>query len=255
MVEMGIKLRPLTAVVLLGVVLVVGSAGSVLVTASIDEEFDSAQETIELETDDRSLWLYTSRAPAFDRATLAINFVIYEEPEQVEQWLLEDGTRNWEELDEDQQDFAPQETDGQITENATIQWGRTTGDTRYVFLTGSESQWLSESFEVHDGTYLGDRYHIRVYEPPDGDAEWTAMQVHDEYWDLFDARHVVTSVEEAQTHVEAEFLEDSEYEVVVSSPCTCPSDSRWSPGSRLSTPFHRTCSGDSRIRCCSSVCR
>jgi len=211
---MGIKLRPVTAVVLLGVVLVVGSVGSVVLTESIDDEFDPAEETIELETDDRSLWLYTSRAPAFDSATLAINLVIYEEPEQVEQWLLEDGTGEWEELEDDEQDFVPQETDGEITENATIQWGHTTGDTRYVYLTGSESEWLAESFEVHDGTYLGDRYHIRVYEPPDGDAEWTALQAHDEYWDLFEARHVVTSVEDAQTYVEAEFLEDSDYEVV-----------------------------------------
>ena len=210
---MGIQLRPATAVLLLGVVLVVGSIGSVAVTEGVTEEYDPAMEAVELQTDDRSLWLYTSQKQSFDRATLALNVVIYEKPERVEQRLLEEGLGDWEEVEEDERDIAPQETRGSI-DNATIQWERTAGAERYVFLTGDGGDWITESFEVHDGDYLGSRHHVRIYEPPDGDAEWTAMQAHDEYWDLFDARHVVTSVEDGQSYVEDEFIDDPTYHVM-----------------------------------------
>lgn len=207
---MGIDLRPLTAASLLVVVLAVGAAGSFVVTEAVEED-EPEDEVIELATDDRSKWLYTSRGQSLDRATLALNVVVYEDVEEVERRLVEEGAGNWTELDEDELDTAPDETETVVT-GGSVEWERTVGDQRYTLLLGDDDQWLTQSFELGDGEYLGQRYHLRVYTPPDDDGEWTVIQAHDEYWDLFDARHVVTSVEEGQSSVEDEFI-GGEYEV------------------------------------------
>jgi len=200
---MGVELRPVTAVVLLAVVLAVGAAGSFAATEALEEE-QPEDEVIELETDDRSKWLYTSRAQSLDRATLALNVVVYADVETVERHLTETG--EWRELEEHELDAAPDETETAVV-GGDVEWERTVGDTRYVLLFDeTDRQWLTQSFELGDGEYLGHRYHVRVYTPPDDDGEWTVLQAHDEYWDLFDARHVVTSVEAGQSYVEAEFL-------------------------------------------------
>ncbi len=210
---MGVELRPLTAVAILAVVLAIGSIGSVAVAESVGEEYDPTTEIVDLPHEEQAMWLYTSRGQSFGEATLAINLIIHENSRTVEQRLLTDGVGDWRELDEDEQDIGHEEGVF-LPQNATVQWDRTVGDTRYVFLLGHDAQWMTESFEVQDGDYLGSRYHIRVYEPPGDDAEWTAMQAHDEYWDLFDARHVVTSVEEGQSYVEEEYIADDDYRVV-----------------------------------------
>lgn len=208
---MGVELRPLTAVVILGIVLVAGSLGSVVVTESVGEEYDPTTEIVKLPHEEQAMWLYTSRSQSFNNPTLAVNLVVHEDPETVERQLLTSG--NWEEVEDDERDVGPEESEP-LPENATVQWDRTAGDKRHVFLLGQHAQWMSQSYEVQHGDYLGSRHHIRVYEPPDDDAEWTAMQAHDEYWDFFDARHVVTSVESGQSYVEDEYIEDSTYRVI-----------------------------------------
>jgi hypothetical protein len=209
---MGVELRPLTAVVILALVLAVGSIGSVVVTENVGEEYDPTNEVVDLPHEEQAIWLYTSRGQSFSQGTLAVNVVVYEKPSTVERHLFDEGVGNWEEVEEDEQDIG-HEDGTSLSENATIQWDRTVGDTRHVFLFGPNAQWMTQSFEVHDGDYLGSRHHIRVYEPPN-DAEWTAMQAHSEYWDLFDARHVVTSVKDGQSYVEQEYLGDDDYRVV-----------------------------------------
>jgi hypothetical protein len=209
---MGIELRPLTAVLILGLVLVVGSTGSVVVTESVSEADDPRREVVDLPPEDQSLWLYTSRGRSFSQGTLALNVLVHETPATVERRLLGDGAGNWEEVADDEQDIG-HEGSAPLASNATVQWDRTAGEDRYVFLFGPNEQWLTQSFEVHDGDYLGSRDHVRVYAPPEG-SEWTAMQAHSEYWDLFDARHVVTSVEGGQSAVEQEYLGDEEYRVL-----------------------------------------
>lgn len=206
-------MRPLTAVAILALVLAVGSLGSVAFTESVGEEYDPTTEIIDLPHEEQAMWLYTSRGETFRESTLAINVVIHEDPAVVERQLLEEGVGDWREVEEDERDIGHEES-APLVRNATLQWERTHGAERYVFLLGYDTQWMTESYEVQDGDYLGSRHHVRVYEPPGDEAEWTAMQAHDEYWDLFDARHVVTSVEEGQSYVEEEYLENDEYRVV-----------------------------------------
>lgn len=210
---MGLELRPLTAIAILALVLAVGSAGSIAVTESVGDEYDPTTEIVDLPHEEQAMWLYTSRGQSFSESTLAINLLVHEDPATVEQRLVTDGIGDWREVEEDEKDVGHEEGVA-LPQNATIQWDRTAGADRYVFLLGYDAQWMTQSFEVHDGDYLGYRVHVRIYEPPGEDTEWTAMQAHDEYWDLFDARHVVTSTEEGQAYVEEEFIEDEDYRVV-----------------------------------------
>ncbi len=207
---MPLERRSFVAIFVLVVVLALGSGFSFAFSEAV-EESEPEGETIDLATDDRALWLYTSRGPTVDRATLALNVVVYEDADSVEHHLREVG--NWEELDEDELDAAPDEVD-RTAPGGTADWERTTGDQRYVALLSDDGfEWMTQSFELGDGEYLGYRVHIRVYEPPDGQGNWTVMQAHDDYWDFFDARHVVPSVEAGQSAVEDEFV-GHDYEVV-----------------------------------------
>jgi len=210
---MGVELHPLTAVGILLLVLAVGSISSVVITENVSEGYDPTTEVVDLPHEEQAMWLYTSRTQSFSGSTLAVNVVVYENPVAVEQRLRYDGVGNWREVEDDERDVGPEDTDP-LPENVSVQWDRTLGDQRYVFVFGRNAQWMSQSFEMHDGDYLGSRHHVRIYVPPDDDAEWTAIQSHNEYWDLFDARHVVTSVEESQSYVEQEYLDDERYRVV-----------------------------------------
>ena len=221
---MGVELRPLTAVALLILVLVIGLSGAFAVTESVSEPYDPAGDTIELDGDDRELWLYTSRAQSFDQYTLALNVLVYGSPDATERRLT-DG--QWEALDADDLDTNPERDDGVLESDPTA-WAEADGATRYVYLTAGSSDdvqdsagdepfdepdeggvWLTEAYQLHDGSYLGSRNHIRAYTAPDN-ANWTAVQSHAEYWDWFSARHIVTSVEESQTHVEEQFADEDQ---------------------------------------------
>lgn len=203
---MAVELRPATAVLVLVVVLAAGSFGSVVVTEAggAEADADAAVRVIPLEGDDRQLWLYTSRGYSFEEATLAINVVVYGDPEDVRQRLLEGGG-SWNRTEADEQDVAPDETTSVVNATA-VEWETADGADRYVFLMGVQSSlWLDEDYQVHDGTYLGSRHHVRAYTSPDDGGEWTAMQAHHEHWDWFMGRHIVTSVDESQAYVEQEF--------------------------------------------------
>lgn len=212
---MAVELRPTTALIVLAAVLAAGSIGSVLVTGS-GGEYDPAAESIELADDERNLWLYTSKRHSFDSRTLAINVVVYEDPNATRRRLLQAGRGDWNETADQEQDVAPDEAAD--AGNATaIEWDRADGADRYVYLTvdGGPGAWIDEAYQVHDGDYLGSRHHVRAYSPPERGADWTALQAHHEYWDWFTLRHVVTSVEESQQYVEAEFIGRPDTERVV----------------------------------------
>lgn len=203
---MGTALRPVTAIALLVVVVGIALSGAFAVTETVGDPYDPEGDTVALEDDDRELWLYTSQARSFDRYTLALNVLVYGPPEETERRLTEG---QWEEIDEEKQDFAPDRDDDPLEEDPTP-WDEADGATRYVYLTGGDDQesvWLTEAYQLHDGAYLGSRHHVRAYTPPD-DGNWTALQGHAEYWDWFSARHIVTSVEESQSHVETTFVEE-----------------------------------------------
>ncbi|MCH7660413.1 MAG: hypothetical protein IH933_07430 [Euryarchaeota archaeon] len=64
-----------------------------------------------------------------------------------------------------------------------------------------------ETLQPDTGDYYGHRYHIRLYEGPNPDDEWVAMQAHTDHFDWFTLRHRVDGVEEAQSYVETDFMD------------------------------------------------
>lgn len=205
---MKIELRPVTAVALLFVVLLVVSVGSAGTVELVDDSADaSGQNEVTLE-DDTVLWPYTSRAESYDRKTLAINLVVYGDADTTERLLRQQAEGDWEELGEDEEDVAPAEEIDATVNGTSIDWGTADGATRHVHVQppGEEGRWIDESYQLRDGDYLGERHHVRAYVDPAG-GEWTAMQAHREHWDWFHLRHTVHSVEDSQLYVETEFVD------------------------------------------------
>jgi hypothetical protein len=103
----------------------------------------------------------------------------------------------------------PNTTAGSAIEPTPIEWERTTGAPRYMYVFDGESgEWVRETSHVMDGTYYGARQHARLYASPRPDEPWTAVQAHAEHFDWFTLGHVVENVEYAQAHVEADLADD-----------------------------------------------
>lgn len=206
---MAVELRPATAVLVLVAVLVAGSFGSIVVAEAgpVDDEADESNvNAIPLEGEEQQLWLYTSRGSSFAQPTLEINVVVYGDPDDVRRQLVQGGG-SWNETESDEQDVSPGETTG-LVNATTVEWETASGADRYVYLAGLDGEtWLSEDYQVHDGTYLGSRHHVRAYTAPNEEGNWTAMQAHHEHWDWFMGRHVVTSVDSSQSYLENEFAD------------------------------------------------
>ena len=108
------------------------------------------------------------------------------------------------------------ETDDSTDENATfsalptqIPWAEAAGTTRWGYVDpgpGEDSYWTDETLQLEDGEYYGQRYHIRLYEAPNPEDEWVAMQAHTEHFDWFTLRHRVDGVEAAQSKVERDLM-------------------------------------------------
>jgi hypothetical protein len=199
---MSVELRPTVAVLVLIAVLVVGTAGSLVVADAQGGDQPAQVESIPLPEEDRELWLYTSTGRAFSSPTLALNVVVYGDADEVREYLLE-GTGNWNETTAEQRDAAVSEASR--SPGPSVAWETATGANRYVHLAGAQrGVWLAEAYQIHDGAYLGSRHHVRAYTAPDDDG-WTAMQAHHEHWDWFFGKHVVTSTTGTQSYVEREF--------------------------------------------------
>jgi len=88
-------------------------------------------------------------------------------------------------------------------------WADAHGSTRYTYIDatprGGERRWITESYQIHAGNYLGSRHHIRAYSPPQDN--WTALQIHREYWDWFRLRHTVTDIQGARNTLESDFID------------------------------------------------
>ncbi|MFC7228796.1 hypothetical protein ACFQML_15420 [Salinirubellus salinus] len=112
------------------------------------------------------LWPYTSRSPSVEGRTLALNVLVRGSPERVRAALTDADSR----------------------------WRPAHGSVRYTYVVGPDGtgEWRPSDYQVEVGTYLGSRTHARAYGPPSGD--WTALQLHTEYWDWFRLRHTVTGV-------------------------------------------------------------
>ena len=211
-VSVKIEFRPVTAVALLFLVLLVVSAGSAGTVELADDDgvdaTDSSEQNKVVLEDETILWPYTSRAESYDRMTLAINLVVYGDAEETEQLLRQQAEGDWEEIDEGEEDIAPAEEIDATVNGTSIDWGTADGATRYVYVQppGEDGRWVDESYQLRDGDYLGERHHVRAYVDP-ADEEWTAIQAHREHWDWFHLRHTVHSVEDSQLYVEEEFVD------------------------------------------------
>ena len=176
---------------------------------------------------DYELWPYTSRSRSVYGQTLAINVVFRNDAETVERALTADPEADWRETDETEvtdedghtslveDENETERTEPIESENATASvrdvvegnWENASGSNRYSYFRGADGGvWKAVTFEVHDGTYLGTRDHIRAYESPDG--EYTAVQVHEEYYDWFRLRHTVPAIDEPATRLEDEFIDN-----------------------------------------------
>lgn len=176
---------------------------------------------------DYELWPYTSRSRSVYGQTLAINVVFQNDAETVERALTADPEADWQETDETEatdedgrtslveDENETERTEPIENENASApvrdivegNWENASGSNRYSYFRGPDGGvWKAVTFEVHDGTYLGTRDHIRAYESPDG--EYTAVQVHEEYYDWFRLRHTVPAIDEPATRLEDEFIDN-----------------------------------------------
>ena len=208
----------------------VASLGGAIVLAEwplsgVPTEQPSEPELVEPTENGTALWPYTSRRPEHSGRTLGINIVFYGNPEDIHTALTEQSELEWEseprpEREADSETVSPERVD--IDTNASnlteiISWTPATGANRYVYVeTDGGGRWLGESYQLHSGTYLGARSHIRAYEDPNG--EWTAIQSHEEHWDWFRLRHTVTGISDSQRAIERDFMDKPYVEEVVRMP-------------------------------------
>lgn len=170
-------------------------------------------------------WPYLNSQPTFEERS-PINIVVVGNTEDVLRVLSETDETRWERMDGDQQEADPDThalvgddetqlsastTEDSLTVGATaIAWTRTTGATRYAYVDpgdGTDGRWITETIQLHDGTYYGHRYHIRLYESPNPDESWVAIQTHSEHFDWFTLRHRVDGSQAAQVHLETDLRE------------------------------------------------
>lgn len=205
---MRVEFGPVAAIGLLFVVLVAIVGGSAVASEIVsNERSDPDVEHVVLE-DDSTLWPYTSRTPSYAGRTLSINLVVYGDVDVTEHLLREAVVGEWDEVEDEQQDIAPSEEFDVDVNRTGVVWGSADGATRYVYVETPDGsgRWMAESYQLHDGDYLGSRHHVRAYADPVG-GNWTAMQAHQEHWDWFHLRHTVQSIEGGQVHVESEFID------------------------------------------------
>src|SRR6056297_1868959 len=201
-----IEIRPQLAVALLFAVLLLTVGGSIA-SSELDEPAQRGEIATEPLEDGSELWPYTSRGETTSQRTLAINVVVYGDADVTERYLRERSTGNWEELEPEETDISPDDEAVPATNNeSTTAWGQADGANRYAYAEtpSGTGHWLAESYQLKDGTYLGDRHHIRAYSDP-ANGNWTAMQAHREHWDWFQLRHTVHGVESSQSYVDSEF--------------------------------------------------
>jgi len=191
-------MKPLIACIGLAVVaaLIVGVGGPSTTAA----QPDSGPTLVAVGPDDATqLWPYTSRSKAFEGRTLVVTTVVNEDPRTVRALLERRTGSDWEQESGGNASSAIGET------AADYSWSRAHGAMRYSYAErDGDGQWLPQRYQLHTGTYLGTRHHVRAYAPT-ADTEWTALQAHTEYWDWFRLRHTVTDVRGTGEMVAAEF--------------------------------------------------
>jgi len=215
------------------VLIVVPSLFTTLTTNEMAPEQESVPESqIIRPTDGKSgFWPYLNSQPTFEKRS-PINVVVVGNTEDVLRVLSEADETTWERMDVAQREADPEThalvgddetqmstspSEESLTVGATaIAWTRTTGATRYTYVdpgNGTDGRWITETTQLHDGTYYGHRYHIRLYASPNPDESWVAIQTHSEHFDWFTLRHRVDGSQAAQVHLETDLRDHPQVDV------------------------------------------
>jgi hypothetical protein len=184
--------------------LVASLAGAVVVAdwqrTGIGDQRTSAPETVAPVETGTELWPYTSRTRSVEGRTLGVNLVLVGSPVRVRRAMVDRSALDW-----NRSESASEPPAGEL--EGDIDWGGARGSRRYSRVTvDGEERWISPSYQLHAGTYLGQRHHVRAYEDPAG--EWTAMQAHTEHWDWFRFRHTVTGIADGRTAIERDLMDE-----------------------------------------------
>ena len=223
-------------VVLAGTYLVAGGLGLPALEPT-DGNTPSEGKMVQPVENGSYLWPYTSRGKTTKQRTLATNIVIVGDDNRVKRLLTQQSKLKWEitrptnettgnetvlnesDVVDAPTPIAPNGTNT-TAENDTdarpvtlkgggFGWEDTHGATRYSYIdarsVGGGSGWVDEAYQIHAGEYFGSRYHIRAYTTPA--ANYTAIQVHKEYFDWFRLRHTVTGIQHSRNVLESKFLE------------------------------------------------
>jgi hypothetical protein len=179
-------------------------------TSDVLPEEDEERDLVRFEDSESAFWAYLNAEESFEKRS-PINVVVRGETEEVVRLLTEEGETDWEELDEEHEDAEPGTYSFLADEghHATgTEWGEAAGTTRYAYVDpgDGDGQWVTETLQLEDGDYYGHRMHIRLYEAPNEDDRWVAMQAHTEHFDWFTLRHRVDGVEAAQLAIERDFM-------------------------------------------------
>ncbi|ADJ15411.1 hypothetical protein [Halalkalicoccus jeotgali] len=200
------RLLLLGLVVLVASYLVAGGLG-VLTGGPTDREKLERERLVQPAEGGSYLWPYTSRERGADGRTLAINMIVHGSDDRVRQALDDRTELEWEETDPDEE-AVEAETYEVSVEDGGVDWDDAHGSTRYTYVDtgphGGGGVWIDEGYQLHAGTYLGSRHHIRAYTTRSDD--WTAIQTHQEYWDWFRLRHTVTGTQSSRNDLESEFI-------------------------------------------------
>ncbi|UWG49652.1 putative membrane protein [Halalkaliarchaeum sp. AArc-CO] len=205
--------RPRRRTVAIAIVLaiaVVFGVGALLEPTTHDPpevEQVTEEDLVQPVEDGSYLWPYTSRGETTSERTLAINLLVHGPDDAVRRSLTDRTSFEFEEEEEPAGD-EPDEH-GVVVDDEGLEWADAHGAVRYSYVDasprGGDAVWLTEAYQLHSGTYLGERYHVRAYTHPEED--WTAIQAHTDYWDWFRLRHTVPDIHEAGLEIESDYLE------------------------------------------------
>ena len=204
--------RPRRRTVAIAIVLaiaVVFGVGTLLEPTTHDPpevEQVTEEDLVQPVEDGSYLWPYTSRGETTSERTLAINLIVHGSDDAVRRSLTD---RPSFEFDEEQPEDDDPDDHGIVVGDESLEWGDAHGAVRYSYVDatprGGDAVWVTEAYQLHSGTYLGERYHVRAYTHPEED--WTAIQAHTDYWDWFRLRHTVPDIREAGLEIESDYLE------------------------------------------------
>ncbi|WP_255170424.1 hypothetical protein [Natrononativus amylolyticus] len=177
-----------------------------------EEEEQATPEVVSFEDSESGFWAYLNARESHEKRS-PINVIVRGDTDDVVRLMTEEGDGDWEALDEDEEDAEPGTYSFLADEghHATgTEWGEAAGTTRYAWIDPGDGNgdpyWATETLQLDNGDYYGERSHIRLYESPNPDDQWVAMQGHTEHFDWFTLRHRVDGVEAAQLEIESEFM-------------------------------------------------